>query len=678
MTLRTRLAQVAILAASLAGPAAALAQDGDADLIPIADFVSEEQFGTARLSPDGRHLALTVQVRGKDNLVVLERESMRVLKVNQLPGDQSVGQFWWSGPERLVFTGLTKFGSFAAPLGTGEFYAVNVDGTQARNFVGRSVGQGRATERSKQLDGNQSVSMLDPTPDDDRHILMTLTTFGREEGHPAQVVEVDTFTGARRVLLRGPQGGCGFALGNDGSVRFANCGMPDRSSRVYIREGEGEDYSWRLINDSATGAERLSVFAEAPDGRYYASVDNQAEPGTVGLFNPADGSFEEVWSNPIVDPLAFIETFDGQGLIGVIAMPGAAQVSIIDPEHPDTAIYTAMADAFPGQLVNVANATADGQLVMFSVTSPTNPGELYLFDRATGRASFLMKRRSSLDGRALASVRPIEFQASDGMTIRGYLTVPAGRDLANLPLIVNPHGGPHGPRDMWGYNRDTQVLASRGYLVLQVNFRGSGGYGEAFQEAGYNEWGGRIMDDINEGARYVIDQGWADGERVCIYGGSFGGYSSMMAPIRDPDLYKCSIPVVGMSDLAMMYVHGDIPQRRSGVAYLEEVIGRDPARLAEFSPLQRVDEFNIPVFLIHGRLDQRVPIIQSEVFRDALEARGREVEWLVKNNEGHGFYGPDNLEEQYTRMFAFLARHIGPGTTPRVTVGDGEQVTRAD
>ncbi len=248
----------------------------------------------------------------------------------------------------------------------------------------------------------------------------------------------------------------------------------------------------------------------------------------------------------------------------------------------------------------------------------------------------------------------------------GFVTQVVDHLLDDFLRAVDPvyqeaveKGGPHGPYDTWGYDSDVQFLASRGYAVLQVNYRGSGGRGRAFMERGYGEWGGKMQDDIADGVRWAIDEGLVDADRICTYGASYGGYAAMMQPIRYPALYKCAIGYVGVYDLEVMKQEGDITDRASGRRYLDRVLGTDTARLKAWSPAQNVDSITIPVLLVQGNIDKRVPMEQFDALRKAFEARGVPVETLVARGEGHGFYKPENRAELYRRMEAFLDKYIG-------------------
>jgi dipeptidyl aminopeptidase/acylaminoacyl peptidase len=259
----------------------------------------------------------------------------------------------------------------------------------------------------------------------------------------------------------------------------------------------------------------------------------------------------------------------------------------------------------------------------------------------------------------MASVASVLFTASDGMKIHGYLTLPKpDASKKPPPLVVVVHGGPHGPRDHWGFDAETQLFASQGFAVLRVNYRGSGGYGRKYQEAGYRHWGDRIMDDILDATRLVIKKGMVDSNRVCIYGGSFGGYAAMQSSIRAPELFKCAVGYDGVYDLTLMGNSGDM--RLSGLArgYVRRVLGADEKALKAASPAYNADKLRARVFLIHGKDDERAPIKHAERLRDALTKLGRPPEWLVESREAHGFVNEANRERMYARMLSFINRSL--------------------
>jgi dipeptidyl aminopeptidase/acylaminoacyl peptidase len=296
------------------------------------------------------------------------------------------------------------------------------------------------------------------------------------------------------------------------------------------------------------------------------------------------------------------------------------------------------------------------------VASDRNPGDYYLFNLKAKNASMLISQRDWINPERMATTRGFHFTARDGLRIDGLLTLPPGSDGKNLPMVVNPHGGPFGIQDVWGYSGEVQLLANAGYAVLQVNYRGSGGFGEAFEHAGYKQWGRAMQDDLTDATRWAIQQGIADSKRICIYGASYGGYASLEGVAKEPDLYRCAVGYVGVYDMPMMYHDGDIPERLFGRNFLKETLGED--KLEEISPDMHADRIKAPVLLTAGGADERAPIEQSKRMEQALRNAGKPVETLYYPEEAHGFYKMEHRQELYTRLLAFLRANIGPGIGP--------------
>ena len=428
----------------------------------------------------------------------------------------------YSAPSPLLDAGLTE--------AQRADRASRRDGSQPRPLI--FYGTRDATQRSKTV-GNERFAMLDPLPEDGSKVLMSVTYPRTATGAGTELVSLDTNTGRRKTLARAPRENCSLTLDAAKEARFALCfdsadeqGNYDPRSELWKR---GEDGKWAKISDGGDGQE-LSVIGPAPGGGVYAYRSDRKAPEAFGLLDPDNGAFKVLHQDPVAEVSRLIYASDRKTVIAAVTEAGAPQVTLVDESHADAELYASLGAAFPGQMIDFSSATSDGKKIIVSVYSDRNPGELYLYDREAGKARFLMASRAQLDPKTMARVKPLRLQSRDGLTLYGYLTLPHGRDPKNLPLIVNPHGGPMGPRDSWGFNPEAQLFASRGYAVLQVNFRGSGGYGKAFEDMAYGQWRTGIMADIIDATRYVIDQGYADPQRVCIYGGSFGGYSALMAP----------------------------------------------------------------------------------------------------------------------------------------------------
>ncbi|HVJ61742.1 MAG TPA: alpha/beta fold hydrolase, partial [Tahibacter sp.] len=302
------------------------------------------------------------------------------------------------------------------------------------------------------------------------------------------------------------------------------------------------------------------------------------------------------------------------------------------------------------------------------VASDINPAEFFLVDSKAKKMQPVLKSAPWIDREKMASKEPVALKSRDGLPLHGYLTKPLGKEAEkNLPLVVLVHGGPYGIRDNWEYDSEVQLLASRGYAVLQVNFRGSGGYGASFEASGYREWGGKMQDDVTDATKWAIAEGAADPKRICIFGGSYGGYAALNGAVREPDLYRCAVGYVGVYNLSLMFSRGDIQQSLYGENYLKTVLGEDSTVLAQRSPVNYVDKIKAKIMIIAGGMDKRVPPVHSQDLHIALEKKGIAHEWLYQRTEGHGYYDVKNREDMYTKLLAFLDANIGAGAGAGVT-----------
>ena len=309
-------------------------------------------------------------------------------------------------------------------------------------------------------------------------------------------------------------------------------------------------------------------------------------------------------------------------------------------------------------MVHFIDFSDNGNLLLFAVNSDRDPGTYYLFNKSTGKADMLFTAMSDIEPDDMAARKPFSFKSRDGITLHGYVTLPTTQSGGKPPFVLLPHGGPMSS-DSWYFERDAQFLASRGYAVIQVNFRGSNGRGTLFENAGYRQWGGKIMDDLVDTVHWLSKDGQIDPARGCVYGISFGGYSALMLAAREPAMFKCAIGYAGVYDLKRIYDEDGTITRKSSYNYWVNAIGKDNEELARYSPSTQAAKITIPVLLIHGGKDKTAPPIQAEVMRDALVKAGRPPEWLYAPNEGHGFYDTKNVTEVYQKMEAFLEKNIG-------------------
>lgn len=624
--------------------------------VPIENFFKHSEFRDIRLSPDGKYLAATVPDEETQALVVMELATRKVTGAARFTDSREVGSFTWASNTRLAFTMSDRVGGLVAPFARGELLFMDVRGRDRAAYAG----------------GSRVSVLTNPLLDDDQHVIVTDYVPGnRREEADTVLYRVNVRTARGSVVAYSPVPNARFLVDFDGNPRVAVGERGFRRSEVHYYDADQS--SWRLIYEQAKSEQDLTPLAMHPDGvRFYARRTEAAGPSGIYLVDPT-GTMELVVNDAVSDPGGFVSSLDGRELIAVDFLAATPRREYLNPQHPDARLLAGLEQAFPDHWVNLVSGTKDGRLAVFLVTSDREPGQFFLFDRENGRATYLASRSDWVKSEQMAKMQPVQFKARDGLTIHGWLTLPNGVEPRGLPLIVNPHGGPHGPYDRWGFNADVQLLASRGYAVLQPNFRGSGGFGRAFEEAGYREWGGTMQDDVTDATKWAIEQGIADPERICLYGASYGAYASLMGVAKEPELYRCAMGFVGVYDLEMMYRRGDIRERTAGNEYLEQVLSRSSAELAARSPAQLAERIQVPVIIVAGGRDRRTPPAQSELMVEQLKKAGKGhlvEEFWVERGEGHGFYKVENNVRLFSTMLNFFDRHIGAGRSSAATAAN--------
>ena len=631
-----------------------------AELQPVEHFLRKATFEDMKLSPDGKHLAVTVP-QGDDQtvLAVIDRSSMKPTAVLGLRGKEHVDKFTWVSKDRLVVSVAKKEGMLDRPIPTGELFAVDADGKRSEMLFGyRLAASGsEASNIKKPTAERASAYLIDTLPEKKNQVLIAVHPWlTSERGTFSEARLMNVNTGRTTKVATSPVPFGTFLADREGHVRLSWPIASEREQQLYARSSDDDE--WKLLHDESATSIRLWPIAFHEDNRraYVVRMSTNA-PDALHLLDTTNGKLTKVIGDARWDVEQPLFAAVRQDLYAMRLQADVPKLVFLDDASRQAKLSTAIAQAFPEQHAYFTSFTDDGALGLVHVYSDRNPGEFYLFELATMKATFIAASRQWVDPEAMASMRPIAVKARDGLMLEGYLILPRGKNEKNLPLVVNPHGGPHGARDQWVFDEESQLLASRGYAVLKINFRGSGGYGDAFEKAGYRQWGGAMQDDVADAVRWVVAEGYADPERVCIYGASYGGYTALMNAARYPDLYACSVGYVGVYDLQLMYNDGDIKETLWGRSYLERVLGREG--LSAASPVNLADKITMPVMLIHGGEDFRVPPEHADRMRKALRKAGNDPEWLFERREGHGFYNMDNRVKLYTQLLAFLDKHIG-------------------
>ena len=647
---------------------------------PVEAFFSYPQISEVKISPDGKYLALVVvdpkTGENRKRLVIMTADSSHKATASiGTKNYQLIYDFWWTLDDRiLASTATSDTGFFEAPALDGTLYAVNADGTKQMVLMPGAPGTNKKMVGGVTHD-EAAVFFGGPLhmqSDDPKHVLVYGWTYGLNHGYHgiAQAYQLDIYTGEFHEVLSSPLQDGWFMADDSGVIHLATGENAKTGDRELLYRADDSAHDWKDLSAAlaaddpaqpATGAAGLTV-----DGKSLYWYGRTAT-STLGLYSldMQSQKLSELYSDPDVDVDDLVWSFDWikpRKIIAVDTMPGLPGVHILDGDDPKAQYLASLYQAFEGQKVRITSNTDDGAVMVVQVTSDKNPGDFYLFNGKTSKADYLFSSKPEIDPKQMADMRPISFQARDGLTLHGYLTLPAGSSGKNLPLIINPHGGPHGIRDEWGWDPEVQFFASRGYAVLQVNYRGSAGYGMKFQDAGYGQWAGKMQDDLADSVQWLVKQQVADPKRVCIYGASYGGYAALENAERYPDLYKCVVGYVGLYDLQTMD-DSDFSHYASGKHYTGVSVGRDDATLKADSPVSGADKIAAPVFIIYGGQDKRVVPKNAEEMMAAMDKAGKKYEQLYEPLEQHGFYKSEHRYDLYTKMLAFIDKYIGPSAS---------------
>jgi len=483
-----------------------------------------------------------------------------------------------------------------------------------------------------------------------------LVGLNRDQAELHDVYRLDLVTGELMKEVDNP-GFIGWVADAELVVRATAAPQPDGGLVLLVRDtGEGD---WRpLLTIPAEDALTSDAIAFSEDGSSLLGTSSVgAETARLIRIDVASGATEVLAEDPQADVSDVRVQPDTREPQIVTLLKDRSEYLVLDPSVADD--LEAIRALHPGDPVFLGADDADSTWLI-AFTNDSGPIPYFAYDRATRKGHFLFESRPELSRYELAPMEPFSFTARDGLTVHGYATFPPGADRSGLATVINVHGGPWA-RDSWGFNPEAQWLANRGYLCVQVNYRGSTGYGKAFVNAGDREWGGKMQDDITDAVAYVTGQGWADPSRVAIYGGSYGGYAALAGATFTPDLFCCAVDIVGPSNLKTL-IETIPPYWAPMIAQFHRRVG-DPAKDADFlwsrSPLSRASSIRIPLLIAQGANDPRVKQAESEQIVAALKDAGIDYEYLLFPDEGHGFAKPENRLRFYAAAEQFLAGHLG-------------------
>ncbi|HEY4368791.1 MAG TPA: S9 family peptidase [Steroidobacteraceae bacterium] len=632
--------------------------------LPVEVFTRYDELGYLQLSPNGDFVALSMGKAGQYSLVVIDLKARKVIGGLRMPNRLSIEEFYWVSNQRLIFMTSERQGGKRYSSFTGEIFAVDRDGSKQRRLYGMWAGEVQTGTRVRVRGASYAdPQVLSTLRGDERHILIAEYPWREAGGYLMSDADamptysrLDVDTGMKDKLGRAPLARAQLLVDNHDQVRFA-VGRNAQQHLAVIWKSV-PDALWATFELPGFDSETITPRRFSTDDRSVYFTGTRSAGSFVGLYrlNLETQAVEEIGAFEDMDVGSLIMDFADREIIGIRGASDKSVFKWLVPNDPTARLYESLLRAFDGKSVSIASATDDGHLVMAFVRSSDDPGAYYLFDTQKKSAGFFRASRDWIDSRQMRSKEPIEVTARDGLVLHGYLTRPAGE--GEHPLVVMPHGGPHGIRDDSSFDGEVQLLANRGYAVLQINFRGSGGYGRKFEEAGYRHWGESMQDDITDATHWAIDQKVAPADRICIMGASYGGYAALMGVVREPKLYRCAVGLAGIYDLELMLTSADIPDSKGGRAYLEEVLGSDKELLRSRSPVYNAQVIEANVMLIHGKADWRAAFEQATRMKAALDKYHKPVEWIALDGEGHGIFDEDSRREVYGRVVEFLDRNL--------------------
>ena len=609
----------------------------------VADYFAKPKASSFQLSPNGKYMSYKEKdANGKNHVYVKDIATGEVKRAIE-EKDELIKGYGWINDERLVFM-MDQGGNENYHL-----YATNLDGSNTKDLT--------------PFEGVQA-QIINGLKEDKDHVIIQMNKNNRQIFEP---YKLNVVTGEMVLLFENKDLAepiQGYEFDKNGELRGYSKMVNGVESHLYYKDLTTGEFNLlkKMRWDDSFNVISFN-YASSNKDEAYVMTNLDSDKARIVLYDlKANKIIKEVFSNPSFDVSGISLSRKRNYEVDYFSYEGE-KYNIIPVSETYKALHNLMQNEFKGKEFYITGVDDNETKYLIIVQSDKLYGTYYEFDAQTKKFKLLYDLMPQLKEADMAEMRPIKFTSRDGLTIYGYITLPKeALEGKKVPLIVNPHGGPQGIRDSWGFNPETQLFASRGYATLQVNFRISGGYGKEFLRAGFKQIGRKLMDDVEDGVKYVIEQGWVDPAKVAIYGASHGGYATLMGLVKTPDLYCCGVDYVGVSNIFTFF--DSFPEYWKPYKELVKEIWYDldnpeEAKIAkEVSPFFQIDKITKPLFVVQGANDPRVNINESDQIVTALRAKGYEIPYMVKYNEGHGFHREENSLELYQYMLGFFAQHL--------------------
>ncbi|MEN8194602.1 MAG: S9 family peptidase [Bacteroidota bacterium] len=599
-------------------------------LIPLEDFFKNPQNTHFELSPNGEFIAslkpwknrlnIFIQKVGEDSLIQITKSETR-----------DIAKFFWANDRKILFL---------QDIHNNDHYSLF-----CTNIM---EGKSRELTNSK----NSTTHIIDDLSENEDEIIIQTN---ERDPKVFDVYRLNLISGKKKVIAQNPGNITHWLTDFDGKLRVAMATDGVNHSILYRKRESDKLKIVKKINFK----DKFYPIQFTPDNKYIYVISDEKGDRTALIRYDIERNYEleVVYEHPEVDIEYVRYSKKKRDITGVSVITSKREFNFWDEAR--RAIQINVEKKLPNMEISVESTDEDEKRILIKASSDKSYGAYYLYETENDKLTKIAEISPWLDPSHMADMKPIRYISRDGLTIHGYLTLPRISVIKDLPVVVFPHGGPW-LRDKWGFNEAVQFYANRGYAVLQVNYRGSSGYGKKFLSAGYKEWGGKIQNDITDGVRWLINQGIVDSNRIGIVGYSFGGYSALQGLVSAPDLYACSVSLVGISDI-LSFLETIPPTWIPFKKMLYEIVGdpiKDKEQLINASPYWNIDKIKAPMFIAQGANDTKVKISQVDDFVKKLLDKGVTVQYMVKDNEGHGFRNEENRIDFYRETEKFLAKYL--------------------
>ncbi len=614
-------------------------------LIPLRDFFRNPEGAAYQVSPGGDYISWMAPWESRLNVFVQPVAGGEARRLTDATKRDLAGYFW-AAKDQIVYLqddgGDENF----------HLFAINADGTNRRDltpFPGVRVG------------------VVDDLRDDEDHLLISMN---KRDARVFDVFRLNTRTGEMELVAENPGSVSDWVTDHEGKVRAA-VQTDGVNTELLYRATEGEPFKKVLVTDFRESVSPL--FFTFDNKELYAASNLGRDKTAIVRLDPATGKeLELIFEHPEVDTSVLLASDKRKVLTAAAFTRDRQEYHFFDEWRRE--LQKKLEEKLPGVEVALSSMNRDEDKFIVRTHSDRTRGTFWFYDTKTDELRKLADVSPWLDENQMAPMTPVRITARDGLVLPGYLTLPSGVEPKNLPAVMLVHGGPWA-RDDWGFDGGAQFLANRGYAVLQINFRGSTGYGRAFWEKGFKQWGKTMQDDVTDAAQWLVSEGIADPKRIAIYGGSYGGYAALAGMAFTPEVYAAGISFVGPSNLFTLLE--TVPPYWEPMRKMNyEMIGdpeKDKDLLTAASPLFSADQIRSPLLIAQGANDPRVKKAESDQIVEALQKRGVDVPYIVKENEGHGFANEENRMYFYRAVERFLAKHLGGRVEP-----GGEPIAELD